>query len=71
MKNFIVFVLLLSATNAFPQKGIDEMIAAEKAFAAYSVAHGTKDAFLKFIDTAAVMFNGGEPLNGYQLWQKK
>lgn len=68
----ILFLLLLQITIQAPaQKGLEEMIAAEKSFAAYAVAHGTKEAFLQFIDTAAVMFSKGEPVNGYQLWQKK
>lgn len=71
MKKYLAFSLLFVTTGASAQIGLNEMIAAEKCFAAYAVAHNTKQAFLKFIDTGAVMFNGGEPLNGYQLWMKK
>ncbi|NTS41095.1 hypothetical protein HRG84_09250 [Flavisolibacter sp. BT320] len=69
MKKYFIFSLLLLCKNAFAQKGLDEMIAAEKSFALHSVLHGTKEAFLQFADTASTMFTNGEPVNGYQLWQ--
>ena len=47
------------------------MIAAEKSFAAYAVANNTVDAFLKFMDTSAVMFKNGEPYKAYGEWLKK
>ena len=56
---------------AFTQDGLDEMIAAEKSFAAYSVVNNTKDAFLEFMDTSAVMFENGEPFKSYERWMKK
>ena len=70
MKQYLFLVLLFSSAVS-AQTGLDEMIAAEKNFAAYSVAHSTKEAFLQFIDTGAVMFEKGEPVNGFQLWTKK
>jgi hypothetical protein len=42
-----------------------------KNFAAYWVTHNTKEAFLKFMDTSAVMFEKGEPVNDYQRWLKR
>lgn len=71
MKTFLFFLLFNASLVAVAQKGLDEMIAAEKAFAAYAVANGMKAGFLKFIDTAAVMFDNGNPVNGYQLWMNK
>ncbi|HEV7330734.1 MAG TPA: nuclear transport factor 2 family protein [Flavisolibacter sp.] len=68
MKKYFFFLLLFIGKHAFSQNVLDEMIRAEKSFAAYSVLHGTKDAFLKFADTTAIMFNKGEPVDGYQLW---
>jgi ketosteroid isomerase-like protein len=59
---------LLLSLYANAQKGIDGVIRAERSFAAYSVAHGTKDAFLKFIDSNAVMFDKGQPVNALKLW---
>lgn len=49
----------------------DELVQAEKSFAAYSVAHGTKEAFLKFLDSNSVVFEDGKAVNGLKTWQKK
>jgi hypothetical protein len=68
MKKIFLMALLFCTHDLFAQKGLDEMIATEKAFAAYSVSNGAKDAFLKFMDTTAVMFEKGEKINGYQRW---
>jgi len=64
----ILFVCLLK-TSA--QKGIDSLIQAEKNFAAYSVANGTKEAFLKFLDSAGIIFDNGKPANGITTWKKR
>ncbi|HYO22326.1 MAG TPA: hypothetical protein VER36_07955, partial [Flavisolibacter sp.] len=37
----------------------------------YAVANYTKDAFLKFMDTSAVMFENGEPIKAYERWLKR
>jgi ketosteroid isomerase-like protein len=72
MRKFIVAIGLLSlARPAFSQKGIEGLIGAERAFAAYSVAHGTKAAFLKFLDSAGIMFDKGKAVNGIELWLKR
>lgn len=70
-KYWIASFLLISGLLSKAQKGLDEMVAAEKAFAAYSVANNTKDAFLKFMDTTAVMFRNGESYKSYEVWKKK
>lgn len=71
MKKYFIFSLLLFCKNAFTQKGLADMIAAERSFAMYSVLHGTKEAFLQFADSSATMFSKGEPVNGFQLWQDR
>ena len=71
MKNLFPAILLVVSLTSSAQKGIDEMIAAEKSFAAYAVANNTVDAFLKFMDTSAVMFENGEAVKGYERWLKK
>ena len=60
---------LCSITKA--QKSIEGLINAEKSFAAYSVAHGTKDAFLKFADSTGIVFDQGKPVNAIAIWNKK
>ena len=71
MKKQLLIVLLLSCLKGFSQTGLDAMIAAERSFAAYAVANNTKDAFLKFMDTSAVMFEKGEPIKAYERWLKR
>lgn len=64
-----VFLFLGMAANA--QKGIESLIQAEKNFAAYSVAHNTKEAFEKFIDSASIMFEKGNPVLAKDYWAKR
>jgi len=62
-------VFLCSITKA--QRSIEGLIDAEKSFAAYSVANGTKDAFLKFLDSSGIIFDQGKPVNGIESWAKR
>lgn len=71
MKKLFVAACLIFSLSTFAQTALEEMIAAEKSFAAYAVANNTVDAFLKFMDTSAVMFKEGEPYKAYQNWQKR
>lgn len=71
MKLLFCWMAMGFASAAFAQKGLDEMIAAEKSFAAYAVAAGTREAFLEYADTASVMFRNAEPVNGYNLWRDR
>jgi ketosteroid isomerase-like protein len=65
------FILLYLTLINYAQKGIDGLIRAEKDFAAYSVKHGTKDAFLQFLDSAGVVFDNNKAVNGIESWNKK
>lgn len=71
MKQFVLLTGLALAMQAQAQKDIDGMIQAEKNFAAYSVANGTKEAFLTFLDSASSVFDKGQPVNGIAFWTKK
>lgn len=71
MKQLIAVLFLITACQLHAQKNIDGLIAAEKSFAAYSVAYGTKDAFLKFLDSNGVVFDQGKAVNGIEFWNKK
>ncbi len=66
-----VFVLTywVQMTNA--QKGVDQLVMAEKNFAAYSVNHSTKEAFLQFLDSNGIVFDNGKPVNGIQIWTSR
>ena len=64
-------LLWIFACQSNAQRNIDGLIRAEKNFAAYSVEHGTKDAFLKFLDSSGVIFEQGKAVNGMEAWNRK
>lgn len=64
-------ILFFLGRSAIAQKGIDNLIKAEKDFAAYSVAHSTKEAFLQFIDSNSIMFDKGVPVKAIEFWNKR
>jgi hypothetical protein len=67
----LICVLFFSIQMPYAQKGIDGLIQAEKNFAAYSVAHSTKEAFLQFLDSAGIVFENGTAVSGIASWNKK
>ena len=71
MKTLIAFPFLLFVFQLKAQKNIDGLVNAEKSFAAYSVAHGAKNAFLKFIDSNGIVFDQGKAANGIEVWKKR
>lgn len=48
-----------------------ELSEAEKSFAKHAVDHNTKEAFLKFMDSGAVVFDKGEIQKAKQVWEAK
>lgn len=71
MSRIYLFLFCFSFFKAGAQKGIDRMIEAEKAFAAYASQFSTKKAFLQFMDSTAIEVENGQPVNGLQLWAKR
>jgi hypothetical protein len=67
----ILILLFVCLVEISAQKGIDGLILAEKNFAAYSVTNSTKEAFLKFLDSAGIVFENGKPVNGIEIWNKR
>jgi hypothetical protein len=70
-KTIITAILCFPGLSAIGQKGIDNLIKAEKDFAAYSVAHSTKEAFQQFIDSNSIMFDEGKPITAIEFWNKR
>lgn len=70
-KYLLLLLSFLYFSGASAQKGIEGMIKAEKNFAAFSVEHGTRDAFLQFMDSSAIVFEKGQPVNALQLWTSR
>jgi ketosteroid isomerase-like protein len=48
-------------------QGVKEVIEAEKKFAAYAVEYSTKEAFFRYLDSNAVMFDKGEIIEAKKL----
>jgi hypothetical protein len=69
-KYFLVIVIAFISSIAFAQRSIDGLIKAEKNFANTSLVVSTKEAFIKFIDTAGIVFEKGKPVNGLELYRK-
>lgn len=63
MKRYFSGFSLLISTLTFSQKGIDGMVQAERNFAAFALASGTKDAFIQFADSTGVVFEKGQSIN--------
>ena len=64
-KYFSLLALVFIASVVFGQRSIDSMVQAEKNFANTSLVASTKEAFVKFIDTAGIVFEKGNPVNGF------
>ena len=71
MKKLVALLFLLSTYYCKAQKNIDGLINAERNFAAHSVQKGTKDAFLKFLDSNGIVFEQGKAVNGKLIWAKR
>jgi hypothetical protein len=72
-KFFLLTGIIFLCFITIAQRSIDGLINAEKSFAAYSVANGTKDAFLKFADSSGVIFvqEIEMPANAMEVWKKR
>src|ERR1700751_1889560 len=71
-KKFLLLLLILPVAIVLnAQRNIEGLVTAEKRFAAYSVINGTKDAFLKFLDSSGIVFNQGKAISGIELWSKR
>lgn len=71
MKSLMPLFFIVTNLQLNAQKGIHGLINAEKNFSAYSVAHGTKEAFLKFLDSNAIVFEKGKAVNGIATWKNR
>src|SRR3982751_1383921 len=68
---FPLFILVFCFVTGVKAQKINELIEAEKSFAAWSVTHGTRSAFLHFLDTSAIVFEKGKPVNGESFWKAR
>lgn len=61
---FTFFLFFVAAA----QQPADEVLNAERSFAAYSVQNGTKAAFLKYADNSGLVFEKGKAVNAIETW---
>ena len=59
-----------AAAVAAADRSLDSLAATERAFAAYSVEHGMKDAFLAYLGKDGLVFRRGL-VNGQKLWKAR
>jgi len=69
-KNIFMAVITFIVVNCVTaQANIDDIIEAEKSFAAYALQHNTRDAFMRFFDSAnSVEFSEGDVKKSYEKW---
>lgn len=60
----------ISALTAVAQKPIQALIDVETQFAAFTSTHSIKEGFLKYLDSAGVVFNQGKTINGLEYYRK-
>lgn len=70
MKKYLAVMLCCFALNTHAQN-VQEVIKAERSFAAYARDYNTRDAFLKFMDSAGLVFNNGVPVNAIKDWSAR
>jgi hypothetical protein len=70
-RNFLLVIAFLIVANLFAQKGINTLIKTEKDFAAFSLTHGTKDAFLANMDSNSTVFDKNKPARGIDVWNAR
>lgn len=71
MKTLLFQLLLLTNIVGAAQQRTIDIAEAERAFARYAAQHNTKDAFLKFMDSTAVVFEDGAIQKAKPLWESK
>jgi ketosteroid isomerase-like protein len=71
MKTLATYILTLLTLSVAAQEKTKELADAENAFAKWALEHDTKEAFLKFMDTGAVVFDKGEIQKAKAHWEAK
>ncbi|HET7897220.1 MAG TPA: hypothetical protein VFL47_06115, partial [Flavisolibacter sp.] len=71
MKQFLSILLFSVSFHVQAQQSATDVLNAEKSFAAYSVQHGTKAAFLQFADSSGLVFERGKPVKAIEFWSRR
>ena len=67
----LMLPLLLCKMVTGQESPLMQMVNSEKSFAAYASSTGITEAFLKYLDDSAVVFERGKILNGKQVWRQR
>ena len=67
MKNIVLTWITCLIYYFTPGQDVKDVIEAEKKFAAYAVEYSTKEAFFRYLDSSAVMFDKGEIIDAKKL----
>jgi ketosteroid isomerase-like protein len=69
MKNCFLLLITFSLSTCFlSAQKVSEVIDAERSFALYALEHNTKNAFLQYMDSNAVVFDKGQVLDAKKVW---
>ena len=72
MKQLILLIVpALLFKMAVGQSPLMQMVNSEKSFAAYAGSTGISEAFLKYFDDSAVVFERAQILNGKEVWRQR
>lgn len=71
MKTLLTCFFALTSIIVAAQQRTQELADAENAFARYALEHNTREAFLKYMDTGAVVFDKGDIQKAKQVWEAK
>jgi len=67
----LVALAIFLSLPAFSQKNSKGLINAEKAFAAFTLAHTIKEGFLQYMDSAGLVFRQGVPTNALEAFNQQ
>ena len=72
MKQFILLIApVLLFKMSVGQSPLMQVVNSEKSFAAYAGSTGISEAFLKYFDDSAIVFERGQILNGKEVWRQR
>jgi len=67
----ILTCILFVSVSASAQNALQQMVAAEKAFAAFTEKHTVKEGFLLYMDSAGVLFRNGKAVRAIDVFAKQ
>jgi ketosteroid isomerase-like protein len=67
----VAFSVPFLAADAQQNSALVAVVAAEKAFAADARTGGVQQAFMKYLGDSALVFEGGEIVNGKEVWRNR